>query len=99
MSLQRKAILTGQALQGLQHVKQQIMAAAAGEVRERLVLATAQAAVQLARRERVPAAVMSKRALELARETLKQLAQQKWKPDTALLLQKRRKEGGHELGQ
>jgi hypothetical protein len=87
--LQRKALLTAQAIKGLKNAKQQIMAAAAGKVRERLVLATAQAAVRLARREAVPAEVISERALELARETLQQLAQQKWKPDTALLLQKR----------
>jgi hypothetical protein len=95
--LQRKPILTAQAVGDLHKAKRQILAATGGKVPEPLTLATAQAAVRLARQEAMPAEVLSERVLELVRQTLISLAQQKWKPDTALLLHKRRKEGGHEL--
>jgi hypothetical protein len=84
----RQPLLSPQALQGLRHAKQQIMDAAVGRIPERLVDATAEAAVCVARRKTVPAAVMPERALELAREILRGLAREKWKPDTALKLHK-----------
>jgi hypothetical protein len=96
-SMQRKPILTAQAVGGLHKAKRQILAAAVGKVPEPLTLTTMQAALRLARHEAEPAEVLSERVLELVRQTLMSLAQQKWKPDTALLLHKRRKEGGHEL--
>jgi hypothetical protein len=85
----RQPLLTPQALQGLRHAKQQIVDAAVGRIPDRLVEATAEAAVCVARRETVPAAVMPERALELAREILRCLAREKWKLDTALKLHKR----------
>jgi hypothetical protein len=97
--LQRKPILTAQAVGDLHRAKRQIMAAVVGKVPEPLALATMQAALRLACDEAEPAEVLSERVLELVRQTLMSLAQQKWKPDTALLLHKHRKEGGHELTQ
>jgi len=100
----RQPLLSAETLQGLQQAKQQIVDAAVGRIPDRLVEATAEAAVQVALRETVPAAVMSERALELARAILRGLAQDKWKPETALKLHKRlsklgcksaQKEGGH----
>jgi hypothetical protein len=84
----RPPLLSPQALHGLQQAKQQIIDAAVGRIPEPLVEATAEAAVRVARKEAVPAEIMSERALELARETLRGLAHEKWKPDTALKLRK-----------
>jgi hypothetical protein len=98
--------LSAQALQGLHQAKHQIIDAAVGRLPERLVEATAEAAIRLAHRQHVPAELMSERALELAREILHGLAQEKWKPETALKLQKScrrrecvsaQKESGHGL--
>ena len=97
--LQRKPILTAQALDGLVNAKQQILDAVAGRVPEHLVLATAEAAVRLARREATLTEVLPERVVALVRHSLRALAQQKWKPDTALVLHQRRKEGGHGLTQ
>jgi hypothetical protein len=93
-SRQRQPILSSQALAGLQQAKRQILDAVAGRMSEQLIAATTQAAVRLARREPVTAETISKRALALARETLKDLAQRQWKADTALLLHKRLVETG-----
>jgi len=84
--LKQKPILSAQALDGLQDAKRQIMEAVTGKVPERLVLATAVAAVRLARWEAVPAEVLSARVLDLVRATLKASSQKSWKPDTGLLL-------------
>lgn len=97
--LQREPILTAQALDGLLRDKQHLLAAAAGQVPEQLVLATAAAAVRLARREAAPAEVLSERVVTLVRHSLRAIAQKKWKPDTALVLHRSRKEGGHGLPQ
>ena len=90
----RKPLLNAAAMNDLHKAKRQIMDAAHGKVPEQLMLATAIAAVRLARREASPAEVLSERVVELVRKTLKDLAQQKWKPDTALLLQNRQGEPG-----
>ena len=95
----RKPLLTARALNGLQDAKQQILEAVAGKVSERLVLATVGSAVRLARREAAPAEVLSKRVCELVQDALVALAQRHWKPDTALVLQKRLGKGGHGLSQ
>jgi hypothetical protein len=50
------------------------------------VLATAVAAVRLARWEAAPAEVLSARVLDLVRASLKASAQKSWKPDTGLVL-------------
>jgi hypothetical protein len=97
--LPRKPLLTAEALNDLQHAKRELMNAAVGKMPEQLVLVTAAAAVRLARREATPREVLSARIVELVRQTMKAMAREKWKPDTALLLQKRRKEGGDELAQ
>jgi hypothetical protein len=94
--LQRTPILPEQAITRLHQAKQEIIEAARARVPERLAAATALAAVRLARREASPGDVLSDRVCALVRASLKALAQGKWKPDTALLLQKRREEGGHE---
>jgi hypothetical protein len=88
-------LLTAQAIGSLQSAKQQLVDAAAGKIPERLVLATVEAVVRLARKE-AAGEVLSERVLELVRRSLTALGRQKWKPDTALLL-KRREEGGHGL--
>jgi hypothetical protein len=93
----RKPLLTARGLADLQNAKQQIVDAAAGKVPEGLVLATALAAVRLARREATPQEVLSERVVELVRQSLKALAQQKGKPETALLLQKRENHESHQL--
>jgi hypothetical protein len=85
----QKPLLTADALSDLHKAKQQIVDAALGRVPEPLVLATAIAATRLARREATSREVLPERVVELVRETLKALAQQKWKPDTALLLKRR----------
>jgi len=90
----RKPLLTAQAINELQNAKRQIMAGAVGRVPEPLLLATAQAAVRLARGQARPSDVLSERVVALVRRSLKALAQQKWTPDTALSLDKCRKEGG-----
>ena len=92
---QRQPVLTAEALQGLQQAKEQIVHAAAGKLPEQLVLATVESVVRLARREAVPGKVLPERVAALVRSTLKALAQQPWKPDTALRLRKRGEEGGH----
>lgn len=84
--LRRRPILNGQALDGLQDAKQQIMETVTGTVPERLVRATTVAAVRLARWEAAPSEVLSARVLDLVRATLKSSAQKSWKPDTGLLL-------------
>jgi hypothetical protein len=94
---QRRPLLSLEAIQRLQDAKQQIVDAAYRRIPERLVLATVEAAGRLARREPVPAEIMSKCALELVRETLQNLAQGKWKPETALKLGRPVKGGGHGL--
>jgi hypothetical protein len=91
----RKPILSHEALAALPGALQQICDAASGNVPERLALATLAAAARLARREAVPAAVLSAPVLHLVRHSLKALAQGKWNPATALLLLKHHKEGGH----
>jgi hypothetical protein len=96
----RPPILCTQRLDGLcSAAGQQILDAAAGKMPERLVFSTAAAAVRLAQRQAVPAEMMPERVLELVRATLKSLAQQSWKLDTVLLLNKHHREGGHEIGQ
>jgi hypothetical protein len=95
--ISRKPILSARAVQDLQKVKEQFADGVPGKVPERLVLATLDAAVRLARNEATAPEVLSERVLELVRESLMALAQQKWKPDTALVLQKRAREGRHEL--
>jgi len=92
-------MVTAQAVGELRQAKQQIMASVTGRVPGCLALATVQAAVRLARREAAPAEVLSERVVELVRQSLAALAQTKWKLDTALLLQQRRKEGGRDLPQ
>jgi hypothetical protein len=87
-SSNRKPLLSAEALNNLHKAKRQIVDAAHGKVPEHLVLATAVAAVRLARKEAVLTEVLSERVVELVRESLKALAQQKWKPETALLLKK-----------
>jgi hypothetical protein len=83
---QRRPILTDRALDDLKNVKQQILDAADGRISERLVLATAVAAVRSAQGESRPATMFSARVAELVQDTLLALAQKKWKPDTALKL-------------
>jgi hypothetical protein len=90
--ISRKPILSARAVQDLQKVKEQFADGVTGKVPERLVLAALDAAVRLARPE-----VLSERVHEFVRESLMALAQQKWKPDTALVLQKRARGGSHEL--
>src|SRR5262245_13531111 len=84
----RKPVLSLRALGGLRAAKQEIMDAAVGKMPQGLMLATVAAVVHLARRAAVAEEVLSERVLELVRESLKCLAQQKWKLDTALLLKK-----------
>jgi len=91
-SSQRKPLLNLAAMKDLSEAKRQILDAAHGRVPEPLLLATALAAVRLSRREAALADVLSERVVELVRESLKAIAQQKWKPDTALMLHKRRGE-------
>ena len=95
---QRRVILSAEAMNELQQAKQQIIEAAIGKVPERLVLVTATAAVRLRRRE-AAAKILPKRIRRLVRNTLKALAQHKWKPDTALLLRHGRGERRHGLSQ
>jgi hypothetical protein len=95
----RRPILTPHAIKQLHQVRQQILDAAASKLPERLVMVTAATAVRLARGEEVAAESMSERVIELARETLNQLAQQPWKPDTVLLLRKQSGEGRHGIRQ
>jgi hypothetical protein len=90
--LKQQPLLSAEAMGGLHKAKRQIMDAAQARVPERLLLATATAAVLLARKEATPREVLSARVVELVRESLKALAQQRWKPDTALLLKKRQGE-------
>jgi hypothetical protein len=97
--LQRQPLLKAQAVSDLRHAKQEILEAVAGKVPERLVLATVGAALRLARREATPAEVLSKRVCGLVRDSLMALAQEKWKPDTALVLLRRLGEGRHGLTQ
>ena len=93
----QRPVLTAEALQGLQQAKEQIVDAAAGKLPEQLVLATVESVVRLGRREAALGKVLPARVAALVRTTLKALAQQPWKPDTALRLRKRGEEGGHEL--
>lgn len=95
----RPPTLAARAFDDLQNAKQQILDAAAGKLPERLVLATAAAALRVAQRQAVPAEVMPERVVELARETLKGLAQHQWRPDTILLLQKHHGKGRHGISQ
>ena len=88
--LKRKPLLSAEAINGLCSAKQQILDGAVGKMPERLVLATVAAAVRLAGREARPGEVLSDRVIELVRESLQAIAQHKWKPETALLLKKRR---------
>lgn len=85
----RRPLVTAAGLCDLQSAKQQLVDAAAGKMRERLVRATVAAAIQLARKEAAPADVLPRRVLVLVRQSLKALSQQPWKADTALLLKKR----------
>jgi hypothetical protein len=94
---QHKPILTAQALDDLPKAKRQILDTVASRLSERLVLATAVAAVRLAHRDAALPAVLSERVAELVRATLMDLAQQKWKPDTALKLQRPAPGGSHGL--
>ena len=94
--LRQQPLLNPQVLQRLHQAKRQILDAAVDRLPERLVNATAEAAVRLACRERVPADVMPERALALARDILQGLAPERWKPDTALQLRGRVGGGGHE---
>jgi|SRR6516165_3790558 hypothetical protein len=87
--LQRKPIVADQAIKDLRRAKLEIIDAALGKLPEQMVLATATAAVRLARRQASPQEVLSERVIHLVRATLKDLAQHKWKPDTALLLKRR----------
>jgi hypothetical protein len=87
--LQRKPILTDQAIKELRRAKLEIIDAVLDKVPERLVLTTARAAVKLARCRARPQEVLSERVVHLVRATLKDLAQKTWKPETALLLKKR----------
>jgi hypothetical protein len=89
MCRQRKPILTAQGVKDLHQVRQQIIDAAVGKVPDRLLVATAVAAVRLARNEATPREVLSERVVELVQQSLKALAQRKWNPDTALMLHKR----------
>src|SRR5262249_29832321 len=91
--VQRKPILTAEALNGLNHAKQEILDATVGTVPEPLVRLTVVAAGRLARRH-AAREVLSERVLELVQASLLSLAQQKWKLDTALLL--KRRESDHE---
>jgi len=95
----RKPILPAEALDGLRQAKSHIVDAVAGRVPERLVLATALAAVCLAKREAAPAAVLSEPVIELVRDSLRALARKKWKPDTALMLKRPVRGGEHGLSQ
>jgi len=67
------------------------------KVPERLLEATAGAAVRLSQREAVPADGLSEHVLELVKETLKALNRQSGKPDTALWLCRRLGEDRHGL--
>jgi len=87
-------LLSPQALQSLQHAKQQILDAAVGRIPERLVEATTRVAVRPMQTQS-PVTEDTERALELARDILRCLAREKWKPDTALELGRRREGGGH----
>src|SRR5690349_13022274 len=98
-STRRKPILTAQALDGLRQAKPQILDAVANRVPERLVLATAMVATAMARHETAPEDVLPSRVLELVRDSLRAMARQKWKPDTALRLQRRSEGGSHGIAQ
>src|SRR5437016_1005913 len=98
-ALPRQPILTAQALDGLRHAKQQILDAAANQVPERLVLATVAVSLQLAQGQALPDKVLPARIAELVQASLVALAQQKWKPGTALKLERRRRGGRHGLSQ
>jgi hypothetical protein len=95
----RRPLLSPQAIGGLKHAKQQILDAAIGRVPESLVQATARVAVRLAQHDNEPVDGMPERALELAREILRRLAREKWKPDTALKLRQLDQGGGRERSQ
>ena len=95
----RQPLLTAERIADLRHAKQQLVTAAAGKVPERLVLAAAVAAVRVARRQTLPAELVSERVVELARETLKSLALQPWKPGTVLLLKGHHGDGQHGITQ
>jgi len=82
-------ILAAGAFNDLQKAKREILEAVVGKVPDSLLLATALAAVRLARRQAAPGEVLSDRVLDLVRESLKGLSQPNWKPETALLLKKR----------
>jgi hypothetical protein len=79
--------LPAEGIRALLEQKQQIRDAATGTCSERLLQATVQGVLCLARQE--PARhVLSPQVLDLAREVLRGLAQRKWNTDTALLLRK-----------
>ena len=86
-----RPLLCLHALKELRHAKQQLMDAAAGKVREGLVRGTVAAAVHMARQEEA----LPQRIVELVRDSLKSIAQNKWKLDTALFLQNRNEEDWH----
>src|SRR5262245_52651191 len=86
--IKRQPLLTAQVISNLHKAKRQIVDAAHGRVPEHLVIATMDAVERLGRQED-PDKVLPEQVLALVRASLKALAQQKWKPETALLLQKR----------
>ena len=97
-SAPRKPILTAQAVDRLQQAKAQILDGVAGRLSERLVLATARMALCLVKREAAPEEVVPEQILDLVRDSLRILAQGKWRPDTALKLQEPASESGSRQG-
>lgn len=95
----RQPLLSVEAIRGLRAAKADILDAVVGKVPERLVRLTAGAAARLARREAPPTDVLSERVLELVRLCLEAAPPERWKPDTALLLQRTLVRGGHGLCQ
>src|SRR5262245_32667372 len=91
----RRPLLSPQAMQGLQHAKQQILDSVVGKIPEPLIQATTRVAVGVALGESA-ATEETERVFELAREILRCLARDKWKPDTALKLKQLDQGGGRE---
>ena len=98
-AMHHKPILTAQALGKLRQAKEQILDATAGRVPERLVLATVSVSLGLAREEAVADTILPARVAELVRASLAALAQHKWKPDTALKLERPQGGEGHGISQ
>jgi hypothetical protein len=86
--MRKQPILDVAAMARLAEARQQILEATADRIPERLLWETVAVALELVQHEAIET-VLPERVAKLVRASLAALAQQKWKPDTALRLRGR----------